>query len=326
MNLKTDSYKTSKTAIFSFFVVILSAVVILAPHATSAMLFLEVLQQYKMQITFVAMLWLIFFVVRRHYYCAFVQAGLVIWSIAIISSAYEWRMNDSPCQNSSSLRMMTFNSYHLNSDYAAIIDSVTQADPDVVLFQEFKSGLYHVTQKFLKPHYPFYYAEIEHGVFQGKALYSKHPIAQVENIDLRGAYQKIIHATIDIEGQDVDFINLHTVSPQSNERIRLRNTEMKLLPALVNRLMQAGNPTIVAGDFNSVPWQTDVLAFKKQTGLNNNGLKNIILSWPSWLPAVLQVPIDQIFYSREFNKSKYYKGLSAGSDHFPVFIDLNICK
>ena len=61
-------------------------------------------------------------------------------------------------------------------------------------------------------------------------------------------------------------------------------------------------------------------------GLNNNQLYNIIPTWPAWLPAFMRVPIDHIFHSNKFGKFKYYKGLDAGSDHFPVFIDLELCK
>ena len=332
MNIKIDSNsKKSKTTIFSCFVVILSAVVILAPHGASAMLFLEVLQQYKIQITIIAVLWFLFFLFRKHYICALVQLGLVAWSAYVVMSAYGVQGNvgaghSQACESEANLRVMTFNSYHMNSDYAAIIDSVTRADPDIVLFQEFKSGLYNIAEKALKPHYPFSYAEIEHGVFQGKALYSKYPSVNIEGVDLRGAFQKVIHAIIDFNGRNIHIVNVHTVSPQSNERIASRNAEMELLSALVNRLKRADEPFIVGGDFNSAPWQKHVRMFKQQTGLNNNGLKNIILTWPAWLPAFLRVPIDQVFYSGEFNKSNYYKGLSAGSDHFPVFVDLVVCK
>jgi endonuclease/exonuclease/phosphatase (EEP) superfamily protein YafD len=307
--------------------VFLSAIAILAPHINAAMLFLEILQQYKIQVTVIAVLWLLFFAVRRQYFCALAQFSLILWSIYVIASAYDAHAESGiQCKSPANLRVMTFNSYHMNSDYVAIIDSITRANPDIILFQEFKSGLYGVAKRVLQPNYPFSYAEIDHGVFQGKAIYSKHAIRFAESVELRGAFQKVIHAGVEFDGRNVHVVNIHTVSPQSDTRIALRNTEMMMLSGLITQLRKEGEAMIVGGDFNSVPWQKYVYAFKRETGLNNNGLKNIILTWPSWLPALFQVPIDHIFYSKEFKISNYHKGLSAGSDHYPIFADLTLCK
>ena len=116
------------------------------------------------------------------------------------------------------------------------------------------------------------------------------------------------------------------VSPQSLSRMRVRNTEIMLLKNYIKQVQKEGELIILGGDFNTAPWQKNIRELKRETGLKNNAIYNIIPTWPSWLPVFMRVPIDHIYHTREFNKRKYYKGLDAGSDHYPVYVDLEMCK
>lgn len=311
--------------ILSLFTLMVSAVVILAPAASSAIFFLEILGQYRLQVSFIAFLLALFFLVRGRYVICAAQMGLVLFSVFLVGSAYN--MTQGQCAVvDRTLRVFTYNTYHLNNNYQSILNAVDSSNADIVLFQEFKSGFYNSNHAIMKQKYPFHYAELEQGIPQGKALYSKYPINNAKSVLLRGDFQKVIHAKIDVEGHHVSVIGVHTVSPQSQARTRIRNTEIIALQRLVHNLYQGDEPLIVAGDFNSTPWQRNMKDFKQQTGLNNNQLYNIIPTWPVWLPAIARVPIDHIFHSDKFGKYKYYKGLDAGSDHFPVFVDLELCK
>jgi len=323
--------KQKRIYVFSIFIVIISSVVLVVPEYSAAVLFLEVLGQYRLQTTFIAFIAFIFMLFAKHYLLSFIQLTIVLFSLFLIVSGYSYidRSSKGRCDNSYNavnLRVLSFNVYHLNTEYTAIMEVIEEVNPDIILLQEVKSGLHNAAHERIKVNYPFSDTDFERGIQQGKAIYSRYPIVKAERYDLGRATQKALHAQLDIQGQIIRVIGVHMISPQTLSRVALRNSEMMLLTAHIKQIQKKGAPIILAGDFNTAPWEKNIRRLKQETGLKNNAIYNIIPTWPSWLPVFMRVPIDHIYHTKEFSKRKYYKGLDAGSDHYPVYVDLEMCK
>jgi endonuclease/exonuclease/phosphatase (EEP) superfamily protein YafD len=73
---------------------------------------------------------------------------------------------------------------------------------------------------------------------------------------------------------------------------------------------------ILLGDFNNVAWGPAQSAFRTATGLENRG--HLALTWPTWMPWPLRLPIDQVFTGGDLVVHRFVSGPAIGSDHLPV--------
>ncbi len=320
-----------KNKIYVFFLVafaVLNIGVVFGPELDHSLLPLEVLGHYRLQVSFIFFILFLGLIVKRHYILAVLQFLFITASLSFVFISYSNQKVGSEClgKTETEIRVLVFNLYHKNDQYNDILDEIKLAEPDIILMEEVKSGFYHFGKEYLFAQYPFRYTDIERGIQQGKALFSKYPIIEAQSQSLNVKYGSILRAQLDVEGSIVNVIGVHTSSPQSVARIKTRNLEIQALQAIINEEINRDEPLIVAGDFNITPWHPVMRVFKVETGLNNNRFYNILPTWPSWLPFFLNVPIDHIFYSNNFTNSNYFKGLSAGSDHFPIYADLRMCK
>ncbi|WP_459858046.1 endonuclease/exonuclease/phosphatase family protein [Dongia sp. agr-C8] len=73
---------------------------------------------------------------------------------------------------------------------------------------------------------------------------------------------------------------------------------------------------VVMGDFNNASWSRMQIAFRQATGLDNRG--HYLPSWPTFMPQVLRLPIDQVFVRGGVQATALRLGPAVGSDHLPV--------
>ena len=288
----------------------------------------EVLLQYRLHLSAVFVFSILFLLFNRLFVLLFfvsIRFLLHLWSVLGVFQPDAKQA----CQGKiSTLRAMTFNIYHLNEDYDAILNSVQTADPDIVFMQEVKSGFYHSSHDKLSQSYPFHYLDLRKGVAQGGAFYSKYPIESAIRKRIE-PYSSVIDVQIDVKGQRLSFVGLHAASPRTRQRIHNRNGFIQTLTPYVVGKMQQSDLFIIAGDFNSAPWHPVVKKLKNTASLDGMGFLDFVRiqgTWPSNLPSIAQLPIDHIYYSDKFVNSMYYKGLSAGSDHYSLYTDLEFCN
>jgi endonuclease/exonuclease/phosphatase (EEP) superfamily protein YafD len=79
----------------------------------------------------------------------------------------------------------------------------------------------------------------------------------------------------------------------------------------------------VVGDFNMTPWSPYFPEILRVSGLKNSLVgAGFQPSWPSWLPALLRIPIDHALVSEEFEVVERKVGPHIGSDHRPLIIKI----
>lgn len=321
--------KSSISYLLSFLIVFLSLFATFSPEFQYYNLFFEFLTQSRAYFIAVFLIFSIFFVFKRYFLLFSLQIICIFANFFIIYQGYGPHYEKKICrsiENPASIRALSVNVYYKNEDYDRVIRSIRLANADIVFLQEVQSGLYHAGHKDLLKDYPFYYSELEHGIAHGKAIYSKYPIEKVQVQTFHEGFYKALKADIIIENQLVSMVGIHSLSPKSKWRILRRHEHIAALQGYIEKLQKEGGPLLVLGDFNTTAWHPVMRRFKEQTQLNNNSFYNIVGTWPSWLPTFLNLPIDHIFYNSNFKNVQYSRGLASGSDHYPIYADLEICE
>lgn len=102
---------------------------------------------------------------------------------------------------------------------------------------------------------------------------------------------------------------------------RVRNAQLQ---ALGRGLSECPHACVVVGDFNVTPWSShfrDLLTPGVHDCAAGRGLPG---TWPSGLPAVLRIRIDQCLVAGAVSVADVRVGASLGSDHFATINDLLI--
>jgi len=257
------------------------------------------------------------------------HAILTFVHLYIITVAYPISQKEIACKTSDKIiTVLAYNIFYKNMKTDAIINTILNADADIVALQEGKEKFLDQSYDQLSKRYPFSYPDHSKGEFFSPAIFSKYPIINIKKEKMPISAVRILQARIDIEGQEIELASIHAISPKNTRTIKKRNLFIQDLANHSQNLRYQGHKFIFAGDFNSVPWHSKMIALQKQGGLSGNpSLTNYFGTWPNWGAPLFSVPIDHIFSSEGFKKISYKKAShSAGSDHFPIKSALYLCK
>ena len=214
-------------------------------------------------------------------------------------------------------QILSFNTYKENHNPEEIISLIRQADPDLMLMMEMTEEMETNLQDVLKS-YP---DRLETYVRDGFriCLFSKTPLHN-KNIQQFGpGCTPLLCAQTDLNGKRYQIFSAHPKPALNKQWDEERHAYFHEIEKVIGR---CDLPKIVLGDFNSVPWENHFNRF-----LSNTDLKSTVqgygyrITWPVYLP-VLGVPMDHILLSRNENYSCLNVGPYAGSDHYPVSINL----
>ena len=234
-------------------------------------------------------------------------------------------------RESQALRVMTFNVLFESEAIDRWREYVEREQPDVVVLQEayppWREAVAQMTQR-----YPYNTLAGTGRYFQ-LVVMSRYPIREQQNLagtEATGGgdiYAFLVKLVLDVEGTPVTLFGVHPPTPREPDLWRPRNRYLSELADLVAREV-VDRPTIVAGDFNTVPWSPFFLDLLSRTGLVNASGER----WPAAtrilkeyrLPAPLGAPIDHILVSPGIGVVRAGNGPDLGSDHLPVIADLEV--
>ena len=84
---------------------------------------------------------------------------------------------------------------------------------------------------------------------------------------------------------------------------------------------------MVLGDLNTTPWSARYRALLDDAGLEDTRVGyGLQTSWPSFLPAVLRIPIDHVLVTPDLAAAEREVGPEVGSDHLPVWVELAVLR
>jgi endonuclease/exonuclease/phosphatase (EEP) superfamily protein YafD len=207
-----------------------------------------------------------------------------------------------------------------NRKAAELLEMVKREDPDVVLVMETDDWW----EKQLRP------LETEYGHHlkcpldntYGMLFYSRLELFDSEVRFLVEDDIPSVYARIRLPGGElVDFYGLHPEPPSTFQDTGERDAELLLIG---REAKNASHPVIVAGDLNDVAWSHTTRLFQRTSGLLDPRIgRGMYNTYHADLPF-LRFPIDHVFHSADFLLVEMKRLEHFGSDHFPIFIKLDL--
>lgn len=268
----------------------------------------------------------------HHYYLAF---GLVLLLILLWMRRWRWVVGAAvvvvmngwllapylptasvaESESERTIRLLVYNMYFANWQLEQAVHDVELYEADIVFIMEYS---FHI-QEAIESHFSEYeYRLIEpsHGT-TGLALFSHIPIAYAEVHQRRETRIPIFEVEF-VDGERPFTLVAGHSWPPVPELGEMNRAQMGDITAVA---AAAPHPLIVAGDFNASVWSYLVrnLANAAAVADAHRGY------WfqPTWqLNPWLQLPLDHIFVSQEWQVLNYQHGGPGGSDHDILVVDL----
>lgn len=304
-----------------------SVVAALWPLWDTVRLLPELMEQARLQLTFFYVIILLFAFWRKKLFSSCIMLALIAFNIYWMQSSFsvvpKMPLPHNPTEK---FRVFSFNVYKENKNIDEVAHAVLHADADIALLVELEKSALDALLPQLSQRYPFHFPQNDKDTLYEWAIFSKYPL-QAENRTVKeGSGQKVMYAKIAYENRKIQLFGLHTLSPKSEMRTAVRNTQLSRLATHIAQNADFSEPIIVAGDMNTAPWQQCLRDFQKVAQLSNaDNFWDMTLTWPTTLPTPFVVPIDHIFHNSQFCSSEKHRLANAGSDHYPIYADLYFC-
>ena len=219
------------------------------------------------------------------------------------------------CAPADRVSVMTVNIQASNSGAGPFLDAVRAADPDLVFVVEVDPSWIEA----LAPLMETYPHRLLHprADFWGFAVYARLELINPEVQHLLSDYVPSARAGIRLRsGAEVDFHGLHPKPPLPGEGTGQRDAELLLAAEAIHRDRR---PAILGGDLNSVAWSPASALAQRIGGLLDPRVgRGPYLTFPTWMPTPLRVPIDHILITPHFRLLTLERLPNVGSDHLPL--------
>jgi vancomycin resistance protein VanJ len=235
--------------------------------------------------------------------------------------------------NGPTITVMTFNVFGFNVNPDGIVASLRSSNADVVSLEELNPENALAIETQLNDVYPYQILRPLVGT-SGTGLISRYPMRQATDLAVGADWPDRSHilAFIDVDGQEIIFMQFHAVPPSLNPlwieySVRLREQQAQ---DIANFAREHAIPFIAAGDFNATSTSK---AYAMITTVMNDSWREAgqgfghtfpgqsgRIPLPHWL-----VRIDYIFHSNDWQTLSSKIGTwDGGSDHRPVLATLQL--
>lgn len=228
------------------------------------------------------------------------------------------------------LRITTFNTLVGTADPDAMMLFLDQERPDVLVLQEYSGEMETALAARFRTMFP-YRSDLDGGALPTVLVLSRYPIVDsaviASEFDRFGHEdQSVVRVAIDADGRAVVVYAVHAPTPRwGAQSWEARNA---LLGVLAERVAgeAAGEPVIVAGDFNTPPWSPHFQRMLDDAGVTDTAGR--LFPSPTriidrgGLRDLLGAPVDHILVSDGIGWRADQIGPDLGSDHRPVTADL----
>lgn len=208
-----------------------------------------------------------------------------------------------------------------NREHQLFLSTITSKESDLIIVEEVNKRWVDVLRKLDTTH-P-YQKLIPNSDNFGIAIYSRHPLQDVEIVDFANEGIPSISASIALNNRKFRIIAVHPGPPVTNFAA---NRQRKFFENLAQEVTSKAGPVVVVGDLNSSMWSPRYQKLIRDTALiNARQGKGIFPTWsPDWrIAPALSIPIDHILVSAEFDVENFETLPATGSDHLPIFAEIN---
>jgi endonuclease/exonuclease/phosphatase (EEP) superfamily protein YafD len=217
-----------------------------------------------------------------------------------------------PACGTNAFVVVTANVQFSNDDPQRFLDWVAQHPADVIVIQEVTPRWAEVLATLDQyPHRRMITRADPYGI----AMLSRWPFEKIDAVDLAGDGIPSLDANLQVKGQRIHVLGLHTRWPITPELARRRDRALLRAAVLVR---EQSLPTVAAGDLNLAP---DSPVFAQL--LHASGLRDVLADkgWhPTWMAGFwpLALRIDHQLVSPALCIEQVEVGAEIGSDHRPV--------
>jgi endonuclease/exonuclease/phosphatase (EEP) superfamily protein YafD len=207
-----------------------------------------------------------------------------------------------------------------NRDAQPIRDCIAAWEPDLVLALE-TDDWWAEQFRALQERFPYAVEQPQDDAY-GMLLYSRWPLSGTEVRCLVEDHVPSIHTQVTLpSGPPVHVHGLHPRPPHPTHDPDTTERDAELLH-LARALRDRDAPTVVLGDLNDVSWSYTTRLFQSISGLLDPRVGRGIYSTFHARYPLCRYPLDHLFHSPHFRIAALEVGPYVGSDHFPVYADL----
>lgn len=258
-------------------------------------------------------------------------AALAVTGAAVIALAVvlvpRMSADEQPAAGGAEFTVMSVNLYVGQTDLGKVVDLVAEHRPDLLSVQELTPGAAAgLAELGLEELLPYSILEPD-GLAVGTGLYAAHPLERITTVGRDGIFYQI-GAEVDLGGEAVRFMAVHTAAPATPERIPLWEDDFEQMPR-----PDGGAPWVLAGDFNAT------LDHDNLRGLLADGYTDAADATgegltPTWRPieggylnGIVRPPavtLDHVLAEDGLAVLDYAVLGKDGSDHAPVLATLRL--
>jgi endonuclease/exonuclease/phosphatase (EEP) superfamily protein YafD len=227
-----------------------------------------------------------------------------------------------PVESTNALKLMQANVLKSNQNYQAVLRSIAEVKPDVLVVQELTPGFEAAAASL---EHTYSYSRIEaRDSGGGMGIFSRYPMTDIQVLNLDQSNHLALFARLDIAGRSVALLGLHSTTPITREKFKNRTLQLERAAQLMSSI---NGPRILIGDLNTSMWSPYFSDLLRDSGLHDTRIGfGIKTSWPVPAPSFLRLPIDHCLLSDDFQVTSVELGSSIGSDHLPLVVTASLRK
>lgn len=220
------------------------------------------------------------------------------------------------------IKMFIFNVYQFNEKYQKCLDKIAEIDPDIIFLVEVNDNWY-AALSVLESKYPYILKEIRNDTY-GLICFSKIPFEEGKVKHIISPKIPSIEFLIKIKNQSIRIFGVHPEPPSPSEATYSTKKDRELLKVAQQiSTIDNSEEAILIGDFNDVAWSRITTEIKRKTNLvDPREGRGFYSTFPTYSP--FKIPLDHILCSDAFEVVNFKVLENIGSDHYPVFIHLQL--
>nr|WP_256477813.1 endonuclease/exonuclease/phosphatase family protein [Aurantimonas marianensis] len=307
------------------------AVFSLLPLVESNRWWIRFLDFPRIQVTIALLLVLALYVILGGWRGRFGLATIVLSIIALSYQAYRlypytplvepMALRITTCPADARLAVMVANVKRTNRRADALLRIIEQAEPDLLLVLETDEWW----DRQLAPLDKRFGFNAQHiptdAEYYGMHLFSRYPLIDAQVKFLFGADTPTIFSGVRLpKGEVIQFVGLHPRPPQSWSRPTTMRDGHLATAALAAADSDAAS--VIAGDFNSVPWERITRRVMRLGQLLDPRVGRGTYPTYDAQSWILSWPLDQVLYQARFGLLGYDTLPEFGSDHYPILAEL----
>ena len=243
--------------------------------------------------------------------------ALAVVNLAIVAPV--WDDAEAPETGARELTVLVLNLDATNQEHDAVAELIRERQPDIFAAVELTPTWALELEDVLAP-YSSRLLEPRDSSW-GLGLYSQRELSDTEVVSPEGAKFPLLVATIEGRSRPIRLALLHPKAPGTPGDAERHER----LLAFAGEAIQTERTGMILGDLNTTPWSARYRELLDDAGLEDTrdgyGLQT---SWPSFLPAILRIPIDHVLVTPDLAAAEREVGPEVGSDHLPVWVELAV--